>query len=492
MITQADKPTSVRRALDVEGRRIAGLSSFGFSGTNAHLILEQAPERPPAPPDDRRRGSVLALSASSETALLKLARGYQRWLTTGDPAAVADVCFSANTGRAHFPYRLAAVGTSASDIGDRLADHVRGEAQAGLAVGRTPGDADSDVVFLFTGQGPQRAGMARELYETQPTFRAMLDRCDEILRPTLPEPLLSAIYPADPESDLIDNMGYAQPALFAVEYALAKLWSSWGVEPAAVIGHSLGEYAAACYAGAMSLDDGLRLVAERGRLLQQLAETGAMAVVCASPAEVAEVLAGYEPTQVSIAAINGPANTTISGVRDVVASVCDAFTARGVYFRRLRIATASHSPLVEPILDPLRRALDRVTFAPPRIPLVTNLTGRLWPGGSAPDAAYWCDHARRPVLFANGIQTLWEMGHHTFLEVGPAPILLGLIGEIVPRGADLLTLPTLRPDRGDWDVVLAGVSRLYVHGAGIDWTGFDRDYTRSRVPLPHYPFDAVR
>jgi acyl transferase domain-containing protein len=481
----------------VDGPRLAGLSSFGFSGTNAHLILEQAPQQPVPAPDDRRPSSVLALSAKSETALLKLARRCQVRLMTGQPAVLADVCFSAATGRSHFPYRLAAVGKSAPDVAAQLASYVRGDAANGpaggqLALGKAVGNAARDVVFLFTGQGPQRAGMARELYETQPAFRRVLDRCDEILRSELPEPLLSAIYPQDPDSGLIASMEYAQPGLFAVEYALAELWRSWGVEPAAVLGHSLGEYAAACFAGAMSLEDGLRLVVERGRLLQRLAAAGTMAAIFASQAEVAAELASCDPALISIAAINGPANTTISGAREIVAAVCAAFTARGVEAKQLHISTSSHSPLVEPVLVPLRRALDKVSFAPPRIPMVSNLTGQLWPWDSAPDADYWCAHARQPVLFSAGVEALWELGYRTFLEVGPAPTLLGLVGEIRPADSDASLLPSLRPGQGDWDVLLGSVSQLYVQGAGFDWAGFDRSYTRSKVALPHYPFDAVR
>jgi acyl transferase domain-containing protein len=477
------------------GTRYAALSSFGFSGTNTHLILEQAPDAPDAPgasPDERRPGSVLTLSAKTETALVKLARRYQRRLTDGGPVDAADVCFSAGTGRAHLPHRLAVVGRSSGELAARLADYTRGEPAPGLLCGRVADAAASDVVFLFTGQGPQRAGMGRELFETQPTFRRVLEHCDEVLRPVLDAPLLSAIYPDDPACDLINDMAYAQPGLFAVEYALAELWRSWGVEPAAVLGHSLGEYTAACFAGALPLDDGLRVVAERGRLLHRLADAGAMAAIFASVDEVGAELAGHDPGLVSVAAANGPANTTISGTSQAVAAVCAAFTARGVEVRRLRISTSSHSPLVEPVLEPLRRVLSPVRFSAPRVPLVSNLTGRLWPWDQVPDADYWCRHARRPVLFADGVTALRELGYRTFIEVGPAPTLLGLVGDIVPPGAGTLMLPSLRPHTSDWDVLLDSVSRLYVQGADIDWAGFDRDYTRARVRLPHYPFDKVR
>ncbi|MFB6888771.1 type I polyketide synthase [Kitasatospora sp. NPDC056327] len=485
------------------GPRTAGVSSFGFSGTNAHLIVEQAPRWPesgrPEPAGDGARPlSVLALSAKSRTALLKLARRYQDRLAHAAPEAAADLCFSAGTGRSHFPHRLAAVGASAGDLADRLADFVRDDAGEGLLVGphggaAAPGSGPAaEPVFLFTGQGPQRAGMARQLYETQPSFRRTLDLCDEILRGVLPAPLLSALYPASAaDAALIDTMEFAQPGLFAVEYALAGLWRSWGVEPAAVLGHSLGEYTAACFAGAMPLEDGLRLVAERGRLLQRLADAGSMAAVSAPVEEVAAELARHDPATIAIAAVNGPANTTVSGVREVVDAVREVFAARGVEVRRLRISTSSHSPLVEPVLEPLRIALEKVVFGPPRLPLLSNLTGRLWPWDRPLDTGYWLGHARQPVLFADGVRALHGLGHRTFLEVGPAPTLLGLVREVL-TGDDVLLLPSLRPKYDDWEILLGSLGRLYVEGAEVDWAGFDRDHARSRTPLPHYPFAATR
>ncbi|MGW1374180.1 type I polyketide synthase [Streptomyces sp. NPDC002446] len=489
-------PTRLTEWPQQEGRRLAAVSSFGFSGTNAHVIVEQAPDRVAPSGADNRPRSVLTLSAKSEKSLLKLARRYQDRLASAEESEFADVCFAGNTGRAHFAHRLAAVGSSSGELAGLLGDFVRGDETEGLLLGEANATGASDVVFLFTGQGPQRVGMARELFRTQPAFRRTLERCDEILRPVLDTPLLTALYPEDPEDPaaiaLINDMEYAQPALFAVEYALAELWRSWGVEPAAVVGHSLGEYAAACFAGAMPLEDGLRLAAERGRLLQQLAESGSMAAVFAPASDVAEVLSAYEESQISVAAVNGPANTAISGEREIVAAVCETFTARGVDAKQLRISTSSHSPLVEPVLEPLRRALEKVEFAPPRIPLVANLTGRLWPWDKAPDVEYWLQHARQPVLFADSVRTLHEMGYRTFLEVGPAPILLGLTGEILAGDDEVLMLPSLRPKLDDWEVILGSVSELYVRGAALDWHGFDRDYPRSRVELPHYPFDATR
>ncbi|MCZ7414354.1 type I polyketide synthase [Streptomyces sp. WMMC897] len=495
-------PTALTPWTGGERRRLAGLSSFGFSGTNVHLIVEEPPAPSGARPghdEDRDTGqdrgdttrprSLLTVSAKSETALLALAQRHAKRLTAKDPAPLADICYSANTGRSHFPHRIAAVGATRTELAAKLRGFVMGEPADGLF----HDEADSaDVVFLFTGQGPQRTGMARGLYATQPTFRRVLDRCDEILRPVLETPLLSVLYSDDAAPGRVDEMAYSQPVLFAVEYALAELWRSWGVEPAAVLGHSLGEYAAACFAGAMSLEDGLHLIAERGRLLQTLAETGAMAAVFAPAADVAEVVAGYPAERISVAAVNGRANTAVSGDREAVAEVCAAFEARGAQTKLLRISTSSHSPLVEPILEPLRRLVEKVEFAPPRVPVVSNLTGELWPWDQAPDADYWCRHAREAVRFAEGVTTLHDLGYRTFLEVGPAPTLLGLVGDTLPPGSGARLVPSLRPKEDDWEGLLGAAAELYVGGVDLDWARFDADYTRTRTDVPLYAFDRTR
>lgn len=484
-------PTELTEWPAPPGGRVAGVSSFGFSGTNAHVILAEPPEpeAPEAPPADIRRPlSVLTLSAKSETALAELAGRYADLMSGGAPGPVADVCFSANTGRSHFRHRLAVVGGTNEEIADGLAGYVAGTPGERVARGEAAGDGD--VVFLFTGQGPQRAGMARGLYETQPTFRRVLDRCDELLRPMLEVPLLSVLYPADPESGLVNETTYAQPAMFAVQYAMSELWRSWGVEPAAVLGHSFGEYVAACAAGAMPLEDALKLVVERARLMNTLAETGAMAAVFAPEMDVAMEIADYED-RVSIAAVNGPANTVISGEREIVESICAEFDRAGVQTKPLRITTSSHSPLIESTLEPLRRAAEQVPFTPARVPLVSNLTGRPWPWDQAPDADYWCRHARRPVRFAAGISTLLNTGYRNFVEMGPAPILLGLISEGLSAGHETLLLPSLRPKWDDWEVLLSSLARLHANGAEVDWRAFDRDYRRRRVPVPTYAFDKT-
>ena len=471
--------------------RLAGVSSFGLNGTNAHLIIEQDLAAERAQPDLRRPCSVLPLSARSETALVKLARRYHDRLGAGS-ADLADVSFSASTGRTHFPFRLAVVGKSVTEVAQSLADFVRGEPGPGLVHGHATGIRRGDVVFLFSGAGSQREGMARELYATQPTFRRVLDRCDEILRPALGRPLLSYLDQQEPGVDRMDQVEHAVPALFALEYALAEMWRSWGIEPAAVIGHSIGEYAAATFAGVMSLEDGLRLVTERARLLHQLPDEGAMAAISTSRERVAAALAAQDPTTISIAAVNGPSSVTVSGRREVVAAVCTSFASSGVEVKPLRVPRSGHSPLVEPVLAPLEEVLRTVRFAPPQIPLVSNVTGEMWPWDQAPDADYWLRHTREPVLFADGIATLADLGYRTYLEIGPGTDMLGMALATLPPDGDVLMLPSLRPRRPDWDVLLSTVSRLYVLGADLDWAAFDRDYQRTRVRLPSYPFESVR
>ncbi|MGV1008335.1 MAG: type I polyketide synthase [Dermatophilaceae bacterium] len=484
-------PTETRAWPDLPGPRRAGLSSFGFSGTNTHVLIEQAPPVPETA--ETGRGSrpvvVLPLSARTEPALLKLARRYRDAARGLAPQALADFCASAATGRAPLGYRLAVSATTSTDLVRSLGDVVRGDPVAGASSGRVTAGAATDVVFAFTGQGPQRIGMAMSLYDIEPTVRQVLTDCDRMLRPHLPRPLLEVLS-APGDAAVLDDMRYAQPALFAVELALASMWESWGVRPAAVIGHSLGEYAAACFAGVMSTEDGLALVARRGALLQELATTGSMAAIFAPADAVHEVLGRYREDDIAVAAHNGPTNTTVSGRREVVDEVVALFLARGVDARLLRISTSSHSPLIEPVLPRLRQALDAVDFAPPRLPLVANLTGTTWPWQEPMTSDYWLAHARQPVRFAGGVSALLDEGCRIFLEVGPSPTLLGLVGDIAGAERAPVLVPTLRPKTDEWETVVAAVSTLYVHGVDLDWSAFAGPPVR-RLRLPHYPFERV-
>ncbi len=468
-------------------RRIAAVSSFGFSGTNVHVVVSEAPQVELKPASDDRPAHVLALSAKNQAALQDLARRYRDYLAGEPGGGLADVCFTANTGRHHFEERLALVASTAAEAEGKLAGWLGGEAPAGVFQGSMQGDDVPEVAFLFTGQGAQYTGMGRQLYETEPVFRQALDECDEILRRWLDKPLLSVLYPQNGEDGaLIDQTGYTQPALFAIEYALAQLWASWGIEPGVVMGHSVGEYAAACIAGVFTLEDGLKLIAARGRLMQSLPPGGAMAAIFASEEIVAEAIEPYRQ-QVSIGAINGPANTVISGAGVAVQAIVEDLATKGIKSKPLTVSHAFHSPLMDPILDEFAGVASGVSYQPPQTILVSNLTGKPVEGDEARSAGYWREHVRRPVRFSDSMVALHEMGYRVFLEIGPQPTLLGMGRRCLPE-AEALWLPSLRSGREDWSQMLESLANLFTAGGEVDWKGFDRRFPRRKLSLPTYPF----
>ena len=471
------------------GRPVAGVSSFGFSGTNAHVILEEAPaaerEREIASAADRPL-HLLALSARRPEALHELIHRYESKLAC---TAIADACFTANSGRTHFGHRLAVVGATTEEVRRALAAHLAGEANPVVATNPTPGAASPKVAFLFTGQGAQYAGMGRLLYDTSPAFRQALDECATGLARHVERGLLDVLFALEHATPIYDS-AYAQVATFAIEYALAELWRSWGVEPAVVLGHSLGEYAAACVAGMLTLDDGLRLVAERGRLTQTLSEDGAMGAVFAAEEVVAAEVARNEGI-ISIAAYNGPEHFVISGRRPAIASALSRLEASGVRVKPLRVPYAAHSQLVEPILPAFQQVLDTVRFKPLRTAFVSNVSGASAGFEEIGSPSYWLTHLRAPVRFASAMQTLATQGITHFVEIGPHPVLLGMGAECIP-GDGVEWLPSLHRDRADWSDLLESLQRLYIGGADVDWNGFDRGYRRHRIALPTYPFRRGR
>jgi len=474
----------------VDGRLIGGVSSFGFSGTNAHIILENAPETEVKRAEVERPLHVLALSARDENALRELAGRYAEHLIAHVEQPPTDVCYTANSGRAHFDHRLAVIGVSAQEMHTKLNAFAAGEA-AEIISGRVARTDKPKIAFLFTGQGAQYAGMGRQLYETQPTFRAALDQCAALLDQYLEKPLLSVLFPAADAPNLLDETTYTQPALFALEYALAQLWRSWGVEPGIVMGHSVGEYVAAVLAGVFSLEDGLKLIAARGRLMGALPVGGTMAAVFADEARVSAVIAAY-PDEVSLAAVNGPENIVISGIEARVQAIQEQFKAMGVKSRRLTVSHAFHSPLMNPILDEFERVASSIKFSAPRMRLLSNRTGKI-AGAEIATAAYWREHLREAVQFSASVEAIHKQGYEVFLEIGPGATLLGM-GQRIVEGTDNpgLWLPSLRPGKDDWSQILDTVGRLYVGGVNIDWKGFDRDYPRRKVLLPTYPFQRAR
>ncbi|WP_225409378.1 type I polyketide synthase [Stigmatella hybrida] len=480
-------PTQLTPWKAKKDKRIGSVSSFGASGTNAHVVLEEAPKQGRQTSDRERPAHVLSLSARSDAALKALAGRYAQYLASCGPVNLADVCHTANAGRAQFKHRLALVAESPAQLSQQLALFAEGK-PAEVLVGQAPGNGKAEVVFLFTGQGSQHEGMGRELYETQPTFRASLQKSDELLKPVLNESLVEVLYGG--KGHLLEQSGVSQPALFAVEYALAQLWMSWGVKPAAVMGHSLGEYVAACVAGMCTQEEGLKLVAARGRLMQQLPEAGEMVAVLAAEAKVREALAGYEQS-VSVAAVNGPEETVVSGRAAQVEQVVSKLKEKGVECRKLKTTHAFHSPLMEPMLEAFEKEAGQVKWKRPEIELVSNVSGVQVKGEEGLKGEYWKKHIRQPVKYWEGLKGLYEKGYRVFVEVGPKPTLVNVGKRSLPAG-EAEWLGSLKQGSNEWQQMLGSVGKLYVKGVGVDWAGFDQDYPRAKVALPTYAFQRER
>jgi myxalamid-type polyketide synthase MxaB len=483
-------PTSLTDWEPIAGTRVAGVSAFGATGTNAHLIVEEAPviETPAAGCD--RPLQILTLSGRDETALRSIVEQTRSAICEPAATTFADACFSANAGRAKFDHRLSAVGTNAAEVSDRLTRHLRGDVQSGVVTSHVSGHQRRKIAFLFTGQGSQYAGMARQLFETSPVFRQILERCDWLLRGRLDTPLLSVLFPESGVAALINETRYTQPVLFALEYSLCELWRSWGIEPAFVMGHSVGEYVAACVAGVFTLEEGLELIATRAQLMQGEPAGGRMVALGAGEAQVRAALAPYAST-VSVAAINGPKNVVISGVAADVGTIAARLSASGVVVTDLKVSHAFHSALMEPMLAKFEAAVASIALAPPSLRLVSNLTGRFATAEEVTRPDYWRRHAREAVQFAAGVQTLTAAGCDLFLELGPAPILLGMARQCTTAD-QALWLGSLRPGRDDWAEALGSVQTLFHAGVPVDWKGFDRGYSRRLATLPTYPFQRER
>ncbi len=481
--------------------RYAGVSSFGMGGTNCHLILTEAPEIASATATCERNRHLLTLSAKTAKALQDLGQRYLDYLAPQQPAPLADICFTANTGRKHFEHRLAIIADSTAQLREQLVTFIesaarssRDNSNAPLPNAREIKASPPKIAFLFTGQGSQYIGMGRELYQTQPIFRQTLDHCDQILHPYLGRSLLAILYPEADTLSPLDETAYTQPALFAIEYALYQVWKSWGLEPHLVMGHSAGEYVAACVAGVFSLEDGLKLIAERGRLMQALPRDGEMVSLRASAEEVAPLIAPYAAT-VSLAAINGPQSIVISGQREAIQAICDQAKASGIKTKPLVVSHAFHSPLMAPILAEFEAIAHQVQYAEPQIKLVSNVTGTLTCQNQVTTPDYWVAHVSQPVQFAASMATLAEQGVTVFMEIGPKPTLLALGRRCLPDHQGPW-LPSLQPPAGglyaDWSRLLTSLRELYLEGLSINWLGFDEPYPRRRLPLPTYPFQRER
>ncbi|MFR9727669.1 SDR family NAD(P)-dependent oxidoreductase [Saccharopolyspora sp. MS10] len=465
--------------------RRAAVSSFGVSGTNAHTVLEQAPERPAAPRPDGSGTVPWIITARTEQALRDQVAELLRQVDAAGPRP-DDVALSLTTGRAAFEHRLAAVGADGGELRDALAGW--------LADGDAPGvlrhtaERPAKLAVLFSGQGAQRAGAGRELAARHPAFAEALDEVLAELDPHLDRPLRELLFaePGSAEAALLDQTAHTQPALFAIEVALHRLLESWGAAPAFVAGHSIGEITAAHVAGVLALPDAAALVAARGRLMQALPSGGAMTAVRATEQEIAPLLSG----RVSVAAVNAPGSLVVSGAEDAVAEVERRLAELDRKTTRLAVSHAFHSPLMDPMLDEFRSVVRGLSFGRPRVPLVSNLTGAPATAEELADPEYWVRHVREPVRFADGVRALAADGASVFLEVGPDSALCSMAQESLDP--ELPVVPVLRRDREDHAAAVTALVRLHVAGVPVDWAAFFADTAARRTELPTYAFQHER
>jgi acyl transferase domain-containing protein/acyl carrier protein len=468
--------------------RRAGVSSFGFSGTNAHVVVEEAPTPPERPAEEETVSCLVPLSAHDEGTLRTVAQKLADALSADLTPTLADVATTTAIGRSHLTRRVALLAESRSGLEGDLRLLAGGQLPAGAAEGTIRAGQRPKIAFLFTGQGSQYAGMGRRLYETEPVFSSALDEAAAILEDHLRRPLLESIFTKNGSN--LTQTEFVQPALFAIEYALTELWRSWGITPSIVMGHSVGEYVAACVAGVFTLEQALTLIADRARLMQELPAGGAMAAVFADEATVTGHLTEFAD-RLAIAALNGPEEIVVSGD----AGALKAFLARlkhdGIKSSLLEVSHAFHSPLLDPMLDAFEKRARDVKYATPRIRLLSNLTGAPFAAGSFPDAHYWRRHAREPVRFASCVDTLRAEGITTLVEVGPQPTLLALAGRAAPD-ASWSTVASLRKGRDDRHEMLSGLAKLFVCGSTVHWEALTRGRSGRRVALPTYPFRRER
>ena len=466
------------------GPRRAGVSAFGVGGTNVHMVLEEAPavETREANP---QASELLVVSARSEAALAAARTNLAVHLRSNPQESLAEVAYSLQVGRRAFDHRAFVVGHTAEDAATRL------ESGSGSPA-RARQSKNPAIAFMFPGQGSQYPDMARDLYAGEPEFRLHFDRCVEICRPVTGEDLATLVYPAanSPEAaKRLMNTKFAQPAIFAVEYSLAKLWMSWGIQPSAMIGHSVGEFVAAVMAGVMSLEDALPLVALRGRLMQDL-HRGSMLSVRLPERELRPLLAA----DVAIAAVNGPSLTVASGPDAAIHALEQTLQARGVICRHLHTSHAFHSSMVEPIVEPLRERLKQIRLSPPTLPYVSCVTGTWIKESEATSTQYWARHARETVRFADGIKTMLAMeSSPVLLEVGPGNVLSTLAFQAL-QGATNPVVTSLQDsarESSDRACMLEALGRLWTNGAEANWSALHPQPLR-RVPLPTYPFERKR
>ena len=474
---------------------VGAVSSFGFGGTNSHVVVEQPTEEQPAARADDTIEHVFMLSAKTASSLAELCGSWARFLAKASPQPrLGDVCHTAAVGRSHLSHRFSVSVDSVLALVSELEAMAGGKPNAPKAhVGVVEDAQPPQVGLMFTGQGSQYSGMGKDLYAAEPVFRAAIDECNGLLEQHLDTPLLSILFPKD-GSEKINQTKYTQPALFAFEYALAQLWISWGVEPFAVMGHSVGEYVAACVAGVFSLADGCKLISARAKLMDSVKADGIMAMVMVNKARVEKAIKSHSAV-VSIAAVNGPEGIVVSGQRRAVEQVLAELKREGVRCVPLKTSNAFHSPLMDPILKEFGAVAAGIAYSAPKMTVVTNLTGKIASGDALVTPKFWVEHLRGAVLFESGVKAMVAAGCDAFLEVGPNPVCVGMARRFV-KSKEIQWMKSLKGDspsaKGVPEIqsMHSSVAALYCAAAPLNWRAVNHHAELEHRPLraPTYAY----
>ncbi|VAW96721.1 Polyketide synthase modules and related proteins [hydrothermal vent metagenome] len=467
--------------------RMAGVSSFGFSGTNSHMIMEQAPEQERefiAP----RSAELLVLSAKTEAALKAQITRYRNYFQAHPDLCFDDICYTASVARSHFDYRISIPATDINQLIEKLAVLETGAIASDAYQLQCSENKTTKRAFLCTGQGSQYAGMGKQLYDAEPVFREVLERCNNVFEKEWSESLLDIIFNTS-NTDKLNQTCYTQPAIYALEVALAAFWHSWGVKPDILLGHSVGEYAAAHLAGVFTLEDGLILIARRARLMQALPAGGEMLAVMAT-AEKVQVLLNDNKDDIALAVINGPDSVVISGAGKRVQELNNKLKVQGIRTQQLNVSHAFHSPLMKDMLEDFKKAASSIQYQKPHTPIISNVSGQL-AGEEIASAKYWVEHVLAPVEFNKSMLSLAAEGVTELLELGPKPILIGLAQACINMDSRhcFASLNSAQDDRLS---MLTSLGELYVQGATINWSALYQERGCRKAVLPTYAFQRKR